>query len=473
MSPTSCLIALFCGGGLLLAPADAFSECTVEHERGGARPELSGPEQLITTSDGRFLIHWTAEGVDAPSNQEDSDGNGIPDFADRVLAGLLLGDTEFPAAGYRSVPPDDGQGGGPELDVYIVDLPANGYANQVEAEEGSDAASSCSIRLDGGLGGGLEGILESVALHEFHHCTQYAYTRFAPSWLLESSATYEQYRLYSSPALQAALEILWIGRLREPERPLESTGGRYEYAGFVFEFFWRSFNGPDSARLPALWEALRAAEGNWTEALDGESLRLWGQPFSRTFLDYATWNAFACGRDDGGHYEATMFPCELDTSVPVLAIEEGDVSLVFEDAPFTASYVALEADGDVRPVQWRCDGPGGTGARARLRLLALDEFGRVLEQRDVSARDDAPYELRLDQPQAAGGSTLAVLTSAGAVPASFDCSVERVSIAVAPPPPSGDGCSSSLSGAGVIWVFALGLFAPKRRRRRESPGAVE
>lgn len=472
MSSLPSVVAALCGVGLLLAPRAAVSQCTESPERGGARPGLSGPEQLIATDDGRFLIHWTAEGVDTPSNREDNDGNGIPDFADRVLEGLVRSDTEFPAAGYRTVPPDDGQGGGPEIDVYIVDIPANGYANQVDAEEGSDAASSCTIRLDGGLGGGLEGVLESVAAHEFHHCTQYAHTRLAPPWLLESTATFEQYRLYSSPALQAALEVLWIGRLREPERPLDSTGGRYEYAGFVFQFFWQSFAETDHSRLPALWEALRAAEGDWIEALDAESARLWDQPFARTFLDYATWNAFACARFDGAHYDDSAFPCELDTSVPIGEPQDGVVSIALEEVRFAASYVSSAADGDDRPVRWSCEGPGEAGARARIRLLALDGFGRILEQSDVSARDGESFGIRLDGPQDPGGSTLAVLTSTGVAPAAFQCNVERVSVAVEPAVETGDGCSCVSSGGGVAWLALLALLGPKRRRRRERPDAV-
>ncbi|MCO4772336.1 MAG: hypothetical protein KDA24_20040 [Deltaproteobacteria bacterium] len=459
---------------LLLLGAPATSEaqdCTTGGERGDPRPGLSGPEQLLESDDGRFLLHWTEEGVDAPTNQEDADDNGIPDFADLALLGLQAGDVAFPAAGYREVPPDDGQGGSDAIDVYFVDIEANGYAFSVPPMAGTDAQASCTVLLDGGLGNSLPGVFESVAAHEFHHCTQYAYTIQAASWLLESTATFEQYRLFDDPTLQSAVGVLWSIRLTRPDRALASTGSRYEYAGFVFELFWESFGGVDPARVPALWEALREAGGDQQTALDAESNRLWDQPFSRTFLDYVTWNAFACDRDDAMHYDYAEFPCDLDASVPIAQATDV-VQLELSEIPYTAAYAYIPAAGSEDPVELRCDGPGEAGARARVRLLALDRFGREMEEQNSTGRDAEEFGLGLVGPQDPDGGTLVVLASTGNAPVSLRCDVQRQEVVLPPvdddDDDDGGGCACTTAGpapAGIGALLLLGLV-PKRRRRR-------
>ncbi len=467
------LVPLFALLIVLAAPTSAWADedCTFGAERGEPRPALSGPEQLIESADGRFLIHWTAEGGDTPNNLEDADENGVPDFADRALLGLVDGYTTFQKTGYRPVAMDDGGGGSDAVDVYILDLEANGYAFRVPAAEGAKGVQSCTIQLDGGLGDSLDGILESVAAHELHHCTQYAHSPLAPSWLLESSATFEQYKLYTSPALQAALEVLWLARLREPERPLADLGSRYEYAGFVFQYFWESFGGADPSRGPALWDALREAEGDWESALESESQRNWGQPFSRTFLDYSTWNAFACARDVGAHYDPVALPCELDTEVPVTEVLGDAVSLSLPWVTYAAAYAYVPNAGETLPLELTCDGVGPPGARARVRLLGLDGFSREVEVADATGRNDEPFTIRLEGEQEADGGTLVVLASTGVAGVELRCDLTRVN--VVPPPPDegqeGEGCgcakSREPSPVSLAVLLILGLL-PKRRRRR-------
>ena len=339
-SPGTVAIAL-----LLLSPSAvaAAATCTEQDARGGgARPELSGPTTSLDSEDGAFRIHWTAAGEDAPTAMADADANGRPDFADRIFAGLAAAQTSYADQGWRPVAPDDGAGDSDAIDVYVRAIDANGYAFHAPPELGSEAASSCTMHLEASLGASLAGVLESVAAHELHHCVQYAYTTDAPSWLLEATATHQQYLVISSPALQAALDILWITRLSQPERPVGDLGGRFEYAGFAFDFFWESFDGFEPERLPALWEALRAAEAGWISTLDAESERLWGQPFTATYLDFATWNAFACARDDGAHYDSARFPCTLDTSVPVAA-PAGDLLIDLPATRYAPSYFAAAA----------------------------------------------------------------------------------------------------------------------------------
>lgn len=450
---------------LWTAPASAQT-CTEQGARGGeARPTLSGPVQTLDSDDGSFRLHWTDEGQDAPTAQGDGDGNGRPDFIDRILDGLETGQSAFADGGWRPVAPDDGSEGGDAIDVYVRAIDANGYAFHAPPAAGSDAASSCTIHLEASLGDSLDGVLESVAAHELHHCVQYAYTTAAPSWLLEATATHQQYLVFDSAALQAALDVLWITRLTQPDRPVASLGGRYEYAGFLFVFFWESFGELDAERPPGLWEALAEHDGAWVQALDAESERLFDQPWTETFVDFATWNAFACGRDDGAHYDAQRFPCQLDTTVPV---EEPGDSLLIElpDTRYAAAYASWSADGDDRPIELTCADPGADGARARVRLMALDRFLRPAEVVDVAGRGGESFSVRLEGDVDVAGSVLAVVASTGSDPITVDCAVERVEPVVDAPPPSGSGCDCGSSDASAA-LLPLLLLLPKQRRRRE------
>ena len=133
--------------------------------------------------------------------------------------------------------------------------------------------------------------------------------------------------------------------------------------------------------------------------------------------------------------------------------------------PFAASYAAWPADGDVRPLGLDCEGPGGEGARARLRLLALDRWGRALEQSDVAAADDSRFSLRLAGPQDPLGETLLVAASVGTAPIAVRCAVERSEIVVVPTPGEapleGDGCSCA-GGATPPSRPCPGCWPPER-----------
>lgn len=447
---------------LLLPTAAPAVTCTDDAARGGARPELSGPVQVWETEDGRYRFHWTEEGEDAITGSGDSDGDGLPDGPARALLGLRTGDEEFALSGYRAAVRDDGAGGSDAIDVLFRAIDANGYAFAVP---GAGETSSCVIQLESSLGDSLDGVLESVAAHELHHCVQYAYTTSGPSWMLESTATLEQYRLFSSPGLAAAVEVLWRTRLTQPDRPLADLGGRYEYAGFVFQHFWESLDG-GAGSVPQLWEALAAADGDADAALESESERVFGQSFRRTFLDHATWNAWGCARDDGLHYDHQTFPCDLpDTRVPITDVVD-EARFVLSEGPYTAVYAERAVGPERLPVEATCTWAGA--GRVGLRLLALDRLGREEERAEVLARDGEPFSVRLAGPAAEAGTTLLVFVSTAAEPVDVTCSLAEVPVAEEPPagPEPGSACAGCDDGGGASVATLLLLLFPKRRRRR-------
>jgi len=444
----------------LLGVAAAALATTVPPAPPGARsdrPTLSGPELTIDSEDDFFRVHYTLEGSDRP---------GRTDAPERTVAALVEARDRYLDEGYRALVPDDGTGGSDAIDVYLQNVDINGYAHGVLID-GEVGRGSCWMEVDGALAeAGL--LLESVVHHELHHCVEYRYTWEADSWIHEATATYEQYLGPMDGALSLALAVLYATRLGSPEQPIDDLSGRYEYAAFIFVKFWEDFGGPQDGDRLAIWEAL-AEDPDWFDSLGAEAEDLWGIGFDELFLEHATWNGFACTRDDGQHYAQDQLACIGNVSVPVrIQPADGETFAVTHlVTTHTASYVEFPADGDDWPVELTCDGPG-TDATAGVRLVAADAEGISGEEATAWADDEEGLTVRLDREVDPQGVVLAVFASTGAEPIDLACSATRVA-----PVPSGEepeeptacGCATGDGTAGAWGLVAVALALGRRRSK--------
>ncbi|MBW2256714.1 MAG: hypothetical protein JRI25_19250 [Deltaproteobacteria bacterium] len=453
----------------LLGAAAAALAATVPPGPPGARanrPTLSGPELTLDSEDGVFRVHYTEEGADRP---------GSDDAAERTLAALVEARDRYLDEGYRALIPDDGEGGSDAIDVYIQTVDINGYAHGIVID-GEVGRGSCWMEVDGGLAEvGL--LLESVVHHELHHCVQYRYTWEAHSWIYEATATYEQYLGPMDGALSLAVAVLYATRLGSPGQAIDDLSGRYEYAGFVFVKFWEDFGAEQDGDRLAIWEAL-AENHDWFDALDAEAGSRWGMGFDDLFLEHATWNGFACTRDDGQHYAEDELACLGNVSVPVrtVAADGSEFTVTHLVTTHTASYLDFPAEADTWPVELSCGGPG-VDALAGVRLVAFDAEGVSGEEATAWAADEETLTLRLEDEIDPAGGVLAVFVSTGAEPIDLACSAVRVAplacsaVRVAPvereepepEDPTACGCSTSHGAAGV-WGFLVVGFTLRRRR---------
>jgi len=442
----------------------------------GGRPDLSGTEQVLNSEDGFFAIHYTEEGEDRVQSLVDGDGNGLADPLDRILSGLVTARSAYQQRGYRTLVGDAGAEGSPAIDVYVVELEGNGFANAVPAEEGAEPWS-CYIRLAADLTGTSGEILESVAAHELHHCVQYRYTTAAAPWIYEATATWEQYSLYDSGLLELALALLWGTRLSGAARPLDDVGSRFEYAGFNWWKFWNEHLPSGDERLVPVWEAL-SAQPDWRETLESEAQRLWQLDLQEAFLEYATWNGFACARDDGAHYDQESMGCLLEAvSVPVAPLAVGEeVVVVLDPGAYTSTYLELAASGGQDAPSLNCSGPGAE-AEALVRLIAVDELGRRGAERSVRVAEDDGLELRLDDALGRLGSALVVVASVGDGPLELRCTarwLEPVLDDEEDAPQEGCLCSSAapLASRPGAWPALAALLLLGLRRRLSSGRCV-
>ncbi|MCO4743803.1 MAG: hypothetical protein KC912_03375 [Proteobacteria bacterium] len=418
-----------------------------------SRPALSGPEQLLDASDGFFRLHYTHEGIDAVP-APDKDGSGTADYPERVLAALESARAIYEADGWRPPVRDLGEGGSTALDVYLRGVDINGYAYALDGEA-AEGGYACFMEIDPSLTtAGL--ILESVAVHELHHCVQYRYGLTA-SWIHEGSATAEQYSQVSDLGLQLAVNVLWGVRLGSPELAVSDTTGRYEYAAHSFFKYWS--DAVDDRRV--FWDAVAATpEDGWrTHAKDAAENAGFGS-FGELFLEHQVYNAFACGADDGNHYVADSLACTTDATVDFETVTGGFDS-VHSETPYTTTFHRMAAADSSLAVRADCE---VTEGEAGIGLVAVDADGLGGESTTAFGATLAAQLARPLDPQ---GEVRAVVVSVGEVPAVVECTLTRVEATEFPEPePEPEACGCDSSTGALVWAPWLTLLLIRRERGR-------
>jgi MYXO-CTERM domain-containing protein len=403
------------------------------------RPDLSGTE--LVADEAGFRFHFTYEGEDAIA-PTDSDGDEVPDTIERMADGFEAGLASFDARGFVRPLGDDGVEGSTDIDVYVRALDSYGYTHPLSVPEGY----GCFIELDRDMDGSLEGIVESVAAHELHHCVEFAYTIHMAPWWYEATATHEQYLAVSGEGLAGAVDALWGLRLFGSSRPVDDVGSRFEYAGMILPKFWEEFGGDDPGRSARMWEEART-EPDW-EALFGRvAADELGLGWDALFQEHAVWNALACGHDDGEHYQPDAVACTIDSiTVPAADASSGSASVQLEGA-WSAGYVSFRPDDPTLDLEVTCEGP----ETMRLTVLALD--GILLADQVEGQAGTATVH--------ATPEVLAVVTAGEA--GSVTCTSREVARGEEQ---DGCGCSTSprWNPAGLAVLGAV--VAWERRRRR-------
>ncbi len=176
-----------------------------------------------------FCVHWVAEGIDAPS-LSDSDGNGIPDYVERVQAVAEHVHTiENDKLGWREPKSDGREGGGRgKTDVYLDQIGGAlfGYA----APDRGQATKSHRLprRLHGYLvldnnydphefpGTTPENDLEVTVAHEYNHILQFGYDAYQDAWFAEATATWMEDQVYDGIDDYLRYVRRWVRRYDTP-----------------------------------------------------------------------------------------------------------------------------------------------------------------------------------------------------------------------------------------------------------------
>ncbi len=163
-----------------------------------SRVQLSGTPLRVETE--HFVIHYTLEGADAPTEAF------VQDVA-RIMEEVY--EVQINQFGWPAPVPDGKRGGDARYDVYITDLLDGGAGTELgfaspEFPSGDnpnapgiqEQAVPGYMVIDraysiGGSPAEVERLLNATLAHEFHHIVQFGYTAIEPMrWYYEATSTY-------------------------------------------------------------------------------------------------------------------------------------------------------------------------------------------------------------------------------------------------------------------------------------------
>jgi len=274
-------------------------------ERSLARPELQ-----TSTLTGSFRVHYDTVGNNTPALL-DPVGNRIPGTARACVDSIIsilshvvpveTGTLHYPA------PISDGTlGGGPEYDIYVMELGAMyGFTTpDVSTAPGGRAASWITIDNDFVFvrpepNRGLPGFKVTIA-HELHHAIQignYGYWDEDP-FFYEITSTWMEDVVYTEVNdYYNYLKAVW-SHFRSPETPFTS-GEMIMYSRAIWGHYISERFGIDVMR--EIWEKIRLLRPQL--AID-QTLREHGVDLAGAYAEWSIWNYFTGSRAKPGLFYA-------------------------------------------------------------------------------------------------------------------------------------------------------------------------
>jgi hypothetical protein len=262
-----------------------------------------------------FCVHWVAVGLDAPK-LTDSDGDGIPDYVERVLrVAEHVHEIENVKLGWREPKSDGGRGGGAgKTDIYLSQIGGELFGYAAPDESQATRRNPVPRRLYGYLV--LDNDyspfefprttqihdLEVTLAHEYNHILQFGYDAYQDPWFAESSAVWMEDQVYNGINDYLRYVGRWIHRY---DTPL-TTSSIKEYGSAVWNEWLARRYGLGIVRK--VWaKALRARPGGFSVNAYEAAIRGAGpSDLSRDFTRFAA--AVAEWRTGKGFRESYLYP---------------------------------------------------------------------------------------------------------------------------------------------------------------------
>jgi hypothetical protein len=159
--------------------------------------------------DANFCVHWVDQGLDAP-NLKDTDGDGVPDYVERVLGvAEHVHRVENVKLGWREPLSDGAIGGGHgKTDIYLAEIGGElfGYAapDQGQAVHGHEPRHLHGYLV---IDNDYEPFefphtepghdLKVTLAHEYNHILQFGYEAYEDPWFAESTAVWMEDQVYN------------------------------------------------------------------------------------------------------------------------------------------------------------------------------------------------------------------------------------------------------------------------------------
>jgi hypothetical protein len=265
------------GDGYRLGKARLRTDCFSMNDNGGRRRGL--------------CVHWATRTRDAPP-AVDKNRNGRPDQVDATIRTVRkVWRVEIDKLGYRAPKrdrgPKAGQGPNRGLDLYLVDVGAEGLYGYCVSDsprrhrltsqpKHRSAHAYCVLDNDFEASQYLSSIsgrpaLKVTVAHEFFHAVQSAYEAAKKErWLREGTAVWMEEAVFGD--VNASYAFLPESPLQQPEVPLDAfqrngDGEDFEYGAWVFwRFLSEYYNAPNLIR--DVWQEAAPRKGEDKTALE-------------------------------------------------------------------------------------------------------------------------------------------------------------------------------------------------------------
>ncbi len=253
-----------------------------------------------------FCVHWVAEGVDAP-NLTDSNGDGVPDYVDRVQAvAEHVYSIENGRLGWRDPKCDGRKGGGRcKTDIYLDEIGGALFGYAAPDKGQASKAHRLPRHLHGYLvldndyapsefpGTTPEHDLEVTVAHEYNHILQFGYDAYQDAWFAESTAVWMEDEVYNGINDYLRYVRRWVKRF---DTPLTANSIK-EYGSTVWNK-WLTRRYGRSIMRSAWSRAVHTRPGGFSVAAYNSAIEAAGssnfsQDFARFARDLPEWRTDA------------------------------------------------------------------------------------------------------------------------------------------------------------------------------------
>lgn len=262
-----------------------------------------------------FCVHWVDQGLDAP-NLSDKDGNGIPDFVERVLkVAEHVHEIENEKLGWRE-PRSDGRMGGRngKTDVYLSEIGGELFGYAAPDRGQANGQHRIPRRLHGYLVldndySAFEfphtkpiNDLEVTFAHEYNHILQFGYDAYQDPWFAESTAVWMEDQVYNGIDDYLRYVRRWV---KLWETPLTASSIKMYGSAVWNQWLARRYG---EAIIRKAWAgAIHAKPGGFAVASYERAIRAAGpSDFSHDFTRFAA--ALPEWRTGKGFRESYLYP---------------------------------------------------------------------------------------------------------------------------------------------------------------------